>query len=412
MIRPPRAFLPCLAAGAVGLRLLGAGAGLAAEPPRPSSLAQAPPPAAEPAPPVPEPASPPAPEPAPEPEPEEREVTRVPLVSVERGGLLLGSGRLTIEPSITYAHETSTRLILTGFSVIPLIILGTLESERVDQDSLTAALNLRYGLLKDTQVSLNVPYSYQTQTRLRLSNERVSLVEEDTSQFGFGDVTFGISYQAVYERRWWPDVNLGLSVRAPTGRSQFDIFEDIVKRGEFSGVEDFVRRLNGEGLPTGSGFWGVTGSVSVVKALDPAVLFATLSYTYNFEETVTLIELIGLPSQGGVILNPRPVRVDLQPGPTVALSVGIALALSREVSFSLAFADAVTLPSKRDGQRISDSRLNVGSLTAGFTLALTRRISLDFSGTAGLTADAPDFGLRVGVPVLFDSIKDLIPFWR
>ncbi len=38
-------------------------------------------------------------------------------------------------------------------------------------------------------------------------------------------------------------------------------------------------------LPTGNGVWSITPGLSLVKTFDPAVLFGTLSYTHNLEES-------------------------------------------------------------------------------------------------------------------------------
>lgn len=386
----------------------------APEPPTPAPSPPSPqvePPSAEAPPPEAPPTPPPAAHQAPKTEgEEEREVTRVPLAAVERGGVLLQPGKLQMDTSLAYTHTRNTRLILTGFSVIPLIILGTLESEKVTQDALTSTITLRYGLMKDLVVDVRIPTSFQAQSRVRLSNERVGLVNEDATQWGLGDIEAGVTYQPLYEKGWLPDLTVSLRLRAPTGRSQFDIFEKMAKQGPFLSVEDFVSRLNAEGLPLGSGFWGLTGSISGVKAFDPAVVFGTLGYTYNFPQEVTLIEITGLPAEGGILLRPQAVKADLTPGGSLLFSLGFALTLTREMAVSFAFSDRETFSSKRNGTKIADSRLNVGQFNAGFTLALSRRVTLDFSGGIGLTADAPDLTFTFSVPVTFDSVKELWPF--
>ncbi len=403
-------------------------AGETPSPPKRIAQAEAPPPSPQPekppveeAPaPLPPPAPPPAAEgeaPAPSPPPaaqaeEEREVTRVPMATIERGGTLLRAGSFQIETGFGYTHTTGTRLILTGFSVIPLIILGTLESEKATSDSFSPTFTFRYGLLKDVQLDFQVPLSYVHRTTVRLSNDRVQLTEDTATQFGLGDVNGGVTYQFLYERGWLPDLSFALRFRAPTGRSQFDIFEDLAKQGPFLSVDSFITGLNAEGLPTGTGFWGLSGTLSAVKAFDPAVIFGSIGYTYNFPKTVSLIQITGLPAEGGVLLRPQVLSVNLSPGGSFFFSLGIAIALTQQVSVNFGFTDSITYSTKQDGQKIADSSLNSGQFNFGFTIALSRRVSLNFGGSIGVTADAPDLTLGLSVPVAFDSITDLLPFLK
>lgn len=379
--------------------------------PAPVMVAQAPP--ADPAPASPAgpatPAAPPEGTTAPDEGPEEREVTRVPLVGVERGGVLLGGGQIIIDSSVQYQYTSSSRIILTGFSVIPLIVLGTLESENLRSDTLTGNLSLGYGIRSDLQVGLQLPYTYIATTTNRISSDTVSLTEHSSSSWGVGDLGLSASYQFLYERNWWPDLTLGLAFRFPTGRSQFDIYEDVAKKGSAGvlSIEQFVRAIEDEGAPIGSGFYSITPSLSFVRSLDPAVLYGTFSYSHSFEDNKTLISITGQEVEGGVVLRPTVQKADIQPGDTYSLSIGMALSLSREMSFNFSFSDAITFPTSRDGKKIGDTRINVAQFNAGFALALSKKVTIEFTGTAGLTSDAPEFGLRFGMPLRFESIEDL-----
>ncbi len=379
-----------------------------APPPAAAGVAEAPPAPAQPEAPSPPTAAAPT-EPTP-PAEEEREVTRVPQVAVERGGSLLRPGNFQIETNFSYSHSESSRLIVGGFTVLPLIILGTLGSERVKTDVLSPTFAFRYGIIKDLQADVRVPLIYQTTSRVRLSNEVASLVQESEQQFGFGDVEFGLTYQPLYEKGWLPDLVVSLRARAPTGRDQFSIFKDISQQGPFTSVEDFTRRLNAEGLPLGSGFWGVSGSVSATKAFDPVILFGTVGYRFNLERNVTNIQIIGTPSGGGVSLVPQAIQQNIQPGDSVFFSLGAAVALTGQVSVNFSFTDQITFNSKQEGQKIAGSSTNIGQFNAGFTLGISRTVSLDFSGSIGATPDAPSFGLGVSVIKGFASIKELWPF--
>jgi len=358
------------------------------------------------------PSSPSAPTPseASPPAEEERDVTRIPLASVARGGSLLTPGQFQIETRFSYSHAEISRLVITGFSVLPLIILGTLESERIKQNVLQPILALRYGILKDLQGDLSVPVVYQSQSRIRLSSAVSNLVAEEASQFGLGDIEGALTYQPLYEKGWLPDLVVSLRARAPTGRSQFDIYKDMAAQGPFVDVENFVQRLNAEGLPIGTGFWGLSGSISATKAFDPVILFATVGYTYNFERQVTTIQVTSVPAEGGIRLFPQILEQNVKPGDTVFFNFGFAIALTNQVSVNFNFSDRISFKTQANGSELADSSVNVGQFSAGFTLAITPRVSLDVSGIIGLSPDAPSFVLTAGVATTFNSIRDLWPF--
>jgi hypothetical protein len=354
-------------------------------------------------------AAPPAPE---APAEEEREVTRIPLAEVSRGGSLLGPGVFQIETNLSYSHNESSQLIVSGFSVLPLIIMGSLQSERIKSDSIAPTFRLRYGLLKDLQAELDVPVAYQTQSRVRLSNASSTIVSEGSDNFGLGDVEASLTYQPIYESGWIPDVTVSLRAHAPTGRSQFDIYKDMTSKGPFFDVEDFVQRLNAEGLPIGTGLWSVTGSLAATKAFDPVVVFGSLGYTYNISRNVTTIQITGIPSEGGILLRPEAIRVDIKSGDSVFFSLGAAVALTGQLSLNFGFSDRIGFPTTRNGQRLAGSSTNQGLFGAGFTLGVSPSITLDIQGSIGLTADAPNFGLGVSLIKKFDSVRDLWPFGK
>ena len=79
---------------------------------------------------------------------------------------------------------------------------------------------------------------------------------------GIGDVSFGLSYQFLYERAWFPDMVFRLGASAPTGRSQFDIFEDIIATGQFETIDQFEEQLTAQGTALGSGRWSVDATLT------------------------------------------------------------------------------------------------------------------------------------------------------
>jgi hypothetical protein len=330
---------------------------------------------------------------------EEREVTRIPLVGVAQGGILLQRDQLVLEPTVAYSFSSNTRLIVSGFSVLPLIVLGDLESEKVKTQTFTPQLGMRYGLYRGLQLDFRVPFLLQTVTRLRVSTETAGQVEESSEDFGIGDVTFGITYQFLYEQDWYPDMTLRIGATAPTGRSQFDIFDNIAAEGPLNNVEEFLTRLNDEGAALGTGRWFIDASISGVKALDPAILFGTLGYSYSPPVTETLIRIAANAVTGGVELIPEPIESNLGPVNQISQSLGMAISLNNRISMNFSFSNLYRFSTKVDGQEIPDSSINVANLNLGFNLALTPQVTTNVTGTVGLTDDAPDFAFTLTTPV-------------
>jgi hypothetical protein len=148
----------------------------------------------------------------------------------------------------------------------------------------------------------------------------------------------------------------------------------------------------------------------MVKALDPAVLFGSIGYSHSFGRKVTLVEINQTEVPQGLVLDPRTVKTDLQPGDTISFGLGVALALNSQFSISFSFSDSITFRSEREGRKIDDSDQNSAQFTTGFTLALRRGFAVDFRGSIGLTPDAPSFVFTLGFPMTFQSVWDLIPF--
>src|SRR5262249_54103083 len=136
------------------------------------------------------------------------------------------------------------------------------ETEKVERTILDGALTLRLGIFRDFQAEVRMRYGYIWDD---LTTETTEVTRTNS---GIGDVEAALSYQLLRERGWIPDTILSVRGRFPTGD------------------DGFGGNPNKPAL--GSGFYGVQGSVTVVKAIDPAALFATALYSHNFSRTVRL----------------------------------------------------------------------------------------------------------------------------
>jgi hypothetical protein len=108
----------------------------------------------------------------------------------------------------------------------------------------------RYGVLTDgLEVDLIAPFFVHAEVKTDAGVASVTQ-EED----GFGDVGAAVRYQAWYERGARPSLVIDVEGKSNTG---------------------------GSGL-LGTGTWNAGGGVTLIKTIDPVVLFARLGYTYTF----------------------------------------------------------------------------------------------------------------------------------
>lgn len=273
----------------------------------------------------------------------------------EKGSILIPKGTLQLEPSFTYAHFSSNRINIQGFSILPVLVIGDISTQEVNRDVFIESLNFKYGLMNNLQADLKVPYRQEFD---RITNSSTS--QSTRSASGFGDVEIGLSRQIGWEHGIMPDLIASLSVKPPTGQAPYN--KDI-------------------GL--GTGHWAVRSALIAAKSSDPAVVFGSINYTYNFERS-------GIENYGTV-----------KPGDSVGYSLGTAIALSYQTAISFSFDQSVTFSMKRNDQTVTDSFLNAANLKFGFNWAINEKRAVDFAVSKGLTKDSPDFTVEFRFPYTF-----------
>lgn len=192
-----------------------------------------------------------------------------------------GGGKFSVETGLTYSRYDTRQLILNGFLALDSIFLGNINLDRIKADTWTLDLTGRYNFDNRWQFDLNVPVIYRESTyQSGGGNEGaagVTTEETVTKDPTIGDVNFGIAYKFLDESVNTPDAVVTLRVKAPTGKDPFG----IKLRQTDANSNLFVP----DTLPTGNGVWSITPGISLVKTFDPAVLFGSLSYTHNLEES-------------------------------------------------------------------------------------------------------------------------------
>jgi hypothetical protein len=303
----------------------------------------------------------------------------------------LFSDRLTIEPGLTYTYSDRSQLALSGFLVLDAIFLGNISVDTVKSHTTTFDLNLRYGLTNRLEWELNLPYVYRSSTYQSIGAGGATdrYVEADVTEGGLGDISSTLYYRLLTETEARPDVVWNFGVRAPTGSHAYGIGTRTVYEDE----DDASGNLTvPEELPTGNGVWGVSTGVSVLKTLDPAIVFANLGYTHNFEGSFSDISSDAENNPGSINL-----------GDSIRFGFGTAFALNPRFSLSISYSHQHAFDSKRafDGEprgTIIGSGATSGSVNLGATYAVSDTTSIVSNVGIGMTDDAPDITLTFRLP--------------
>ena len=303
-----------------------------------------------------------------------------------------GGGKFSVETGLTYSRYDNRQLILNGFLALDSIFLGNINLDRIKADTWTLDVTGRYNFNQRWQFELNVPVVYRESTYQSggANNGAAGVTSEETVTRDptLGDVHFGIAYKFLDESVNTPDAVLTLRVKAPTGEEPFGI--------KLRQVQSNTNLFVPDELPTGNGVWSVTPGISLVKTYDPAVLFGSLSYTHNLEESFDDIS--------STVNVETPGKVKL--GDSFQIGAGIAFALNEKMSMSFSFSDLIQRKSKLkpnggDWQSVVSSDANAGYFNVGMTLAATDNLTIVPNLSIGLTDDAPDFTFSLKLPYYF-----------
>jgi len=302
-----------------------------------------------------------------------------------------GGGKFSVETGLTYTHYDTRALTLNGFLALDSIFLGNINIDRIKADNWTLDLTARYNVDQRWQFDINVPIVYRESTYSSGGAGGAAGVSSDgtvTRDPTIGDVNFGVAYKFIDESENWPDAVATLRVKAPTGKDPYGI-----KLIQVAGNDNLAVP---EDLPTGNGVWAITPGISLVKTFDPAVLFGSLSYTYNMEDSFSDIS----PT-----VNTK-VPGDVKLGDSWQIGGGIAFALNEKMSMSFSVTDQFSRKSKikpdgGDWQSITNSDYNSANFNIGMTFAASNNLTIVPNLSIGLTDDAPDFSFSLKFPYYF-----------
>ena len=279
----------------------------------------------------------------------------------QRGSILLPKGKLQLEQGFTYAHFSSNRINLDGFTIQSILLVGAVAVEKVNRDIFIETTSFKYGLLNNLQTEIRVPMRYEHDSANIADSLNQSIVSEtNRSTNGLGDVMASVSRQVAWDNGGLiPDMVASMAVKSNTGRSPYN--NDIAM---------------------GTGHWATSLALVAAKSSDPAVIFSSMSYTYNFMRDVH--------DYGRI-----------KPGDSFGYSLGTAIALSYQTAINFSFDQSLTTKMKRNGDIVPGTFQNSANFKTGFNWAWSERFSTDLGVSFGLTPDSPDFTVDLRFPYLF-----------
>ena len=284
-----------------------------------------------------------------------------------RGGLLLPAGMLEVDDAASYFSLSSDHVIVNGFALFPVLVVGDITSERLRRDILINSVTARLGLTKKLQMDYMLPYGY-------VLNRTVDATGKQTtaSQFGLGDMVAGLSYQFASEHGSMPDLLGSVHFKSTTGVTSYN--------------------LESAETSLGTGFNSINAAVTAAKTNDPLVFFGSLNYTYNQPAHHTVP--ISNPSNPDVTSQAAYIR----PGSSIGFDLGSVLSLNPETSMTIGWDQLFTQQSKLNGQVLPASYLVEGSLRVGTSYMFAPGRMLDVTMGVGLTPDTPNLQFSVSFP--------------
>jgi len=267
---------------------------------------------------------------------------------VQEGALLVPFGQAEIQPSFSYTRRVVD--FPTPVEIGGQQFFGEQESRRNEFDF---ALDLRVGLPFDSQLELGVPYSVVDASVVnKVGGQEQN--ERDRTGAGVGDISVGLAKTLLREGTWWPDVVARFVWDTDSGETRDN---DVV---------------------LGGGFTELIGQLSATKRQDPLAFFGSVAYADTLKNN------------------------GIEPGDQLSFTLGTVLAVSPSTSLQLFFNQQFVDNVKVDGQGIDGSDRVASTLSIGAASILGARTLLNGAVDIGLTGDAPDYAVRIALPIRFD----------
>ena len=304
------------------------------------------------------------------------------------GGVLTPKGQFVLDPSIEYDYWSQNQLGVNGFQIIPGITFGNIFANRVEQNITTAALTGRYGITDRWEVNVKVPYVYNTGQTISLIpvGANAQLLSVSATGTGIGDLQFGSSYQINSGTNGWPILVANALFKTATGISPFDV--PIITVNDPNG-----QFLEGQPtkLATGTGFFAIEPSLTMLLPTAPGVLFANVQDIHNFGRTVTIQNPGGGPGTATL----------LQPGENPAVTFGIGFSLNDRAALTFSYQQQHVFTAFANHQAIQGSPYSFGTFNFGLGYQISQSTRINLSVGIGAGPNTPVAKVLLELPYKF-----------
>lgn len=295
-------------------------------------------------------------------------------IDLPGAGVLTPKGTLIVEPYLQFAHLSSNRVTLTGFTILPAFVIGLINVQGVSRDIYTAAFVGRYGITNRLEVEVRVPYLYREDsiTQRRLFEQTTTDTLSTFNGWGLGDVEATGRFQLNQGGPEKPYFVGFARFKSTSGTGPFEVPRDL------TGVQTE--------LPTGSGFYIFQPGLTMLYPSDPVVLFSSVSFIYNVPRDV-----------GGGI-----GRVD--PGSGGNANLGIGVSLNEKLSLTLGYDHTIfSKPTSASNLLLTTAPqvTHIGTLLIGGSYRWSERSFVNFVVGVGATREAPDLQVTLRIPTAF-----------
>ena len=246
--------------------------------------------------------------------------------------VLLAPNEMTLDIGLLYARRD--RHLLTQSN-------GGAALANAESEAFSTQLTARYNLHSDTEFFASTSFLRQ-QASVYAGDERLNRA----ARAEMGDIGVGVRHTLLREGAGRPDVIVSLDARIPTG---------VTSRA-------------------------IGTALTLVKSLDPVVLFGTLGYRHTFSRGFADV-------------------LRLEPRHRVDLTLGYAFALNDTLSLNTAIASTFNR-----GVTINTTQLRPVTTTAlqlGMTVRVARGLYLQPSMSYRLSGPGSGFSLGLNVPITF-----------
>lgn len=290
-------------------------------------------------------------------------------------GVLTPRGSWVINPSFGYSHSTATNVSIEGLSVLPALAVGLIEVSETQRNTVTGSVGFTYGLTQRVEISAKVPYTWREVTsRARDvgtgdSADGVS----GTDGSGIGDVELSARFQLHKVKPNKPYFIGSLRVKSRTGLDSFEVAREQV-------INQDNNEVIGETLleqPTGSGFWSIQPSISVIMPTEPSVLFGSVNYLVNLERDIG--------GTTGVV----------DPGDSLGFNFGVGFSINPRTSFTLGYDHSLVFKTKTENSGIEAvfDEITIGNVLFGISHVFESGRPLNVNIALGATDQSNDISL-------------------